>query len=80
MDISKKQLQSLADFWTVFANPKFVYETQDEVKEKKDGREFWRCESGPSSRLIRCAEALRRVSRKLARDGGEEGVDVDAGQ
>ena len=35
MDISKKQLQSLADFWPVFANPKFVYETQDEVKEKK---------------------------------------------
>ena len=35
MDISKKQLQSLADFWPVFANPKFVYETQDEVKEKE---------------------------------------------
>ena len=35
MDISKKQLQSLADFWPVFANPKFVFETQDEVKEKK---------------------------------------------
>ena len=32
---SKKQLQALADFWPVFANPKFVYETQDEVKEKK---------------------------------------------
>jgi hypothetical protein len=35
MDISRKQLQSLADFWPVFANPKFVYETQDEVKEEK---------------------------------------------
>ena len=35
MDISRKQLQSLADFWSVFDNPKFVYETQDEVKEKK---------------------------------------------
>ena len=35
MDISKKQLQSLADFWPVFANPKFVYEVRDEVKEKK---------------------------------------------
>jgi hypothetical protein len=35
MDISRKQLQSLADFWPVFANPKFVYETQDEVKEKE---------------------------------------------
>jgi len=35
MDISRKQLQSLADFWPVFANPKFVYEVQDEVKEKE---------------------------------------------
>jgi len=34
-DFTKKQLQALADFWPVFANPKFVYETQDEVKEKK---------------------------------------------
>jgi hypothetical protein len=32
---SKKQLQALADFWPVFANPKFVYETQDKVTEKK---------------------------------------------
>ena len=35
MDILRKQLQSLADFWSVFSNTKFVYETQDEVKEKK---------------------------------------------
>ena len=32
---SKEQIRALADFWPVFANPKFVYETQDEVKEKK---------------------------------------------
>jgi hypothetical protein len=32
---SKEQIRALADFWLVFANPKFVYETQDEVKEKK---------------------------------------------
>ena len=35
MDISRKQLQSLADFWPVFANPKFFHETQDEVKKEK---------------------------------------------
>ena len=34
-DFTKKQLQALADFLPVFANPKFVYETQDEVKEEK---------------------------------------------
>ena len=34
-EFSKKQIRALADFWSVFANPKFVYETQDEVKEKK---------------------------------------------
>jgi len=32
---SKEQIRALADFWPVFANPKFVYETRDEVKEKK---------------------------------------------
>jgi hypothetical protein len=32
---SKEQIRALADFWPVFANHKFVYETQDEVKEKK---------------------------------------------
>ena len=30
-----EQIRALADFWPVFANPKFVYEVQDEVKEKK---------------------------------------------
>ena len=30
-----EQIRALADFWPVFANPKFVYETQDEMKEKK---------------------------------------------
>jgi len=32
---SKEQVRALADFWPVFANPKFVYETQGEVKEEK---------------------------------------------
>jgi hypothetical protein len=35
IEFSKDQIRALADFWPVFANPKFVYETQDEVKEKK---------------------------------------------
>ena len=34
-EFSEEQIRALADFWPVFANPKFVYETQDEVKEKK---------------------------------------------
>ena len=34
-DFTKKQLQALANFWPVFTDPKFVYEAQDEVKEKK---------------------------------------------
>jgi hypothetical protein len=34
-DFTPKQIRALADFWSVFANPKFVYETQDEVKEKE---------------------------------------------
>ena len=32
---TKEQIRALADFWPVFANPKFVYEVQDEAKEKK---------------------------------------------
>jgi hypothetical protein len=35
-DFTPKQIRALADFWSVFANPKFVYETQDKVKEKKE--------------------------------------------
>jgi len=35
IEFSKEQNRALADFWPVFANPKFVYETQDEVKEKE---------------------------------------------
>ena len=35
IEFSKEQMRALADFWPVFANPKFVYEVQDEVKEKK---------------------------------------------
>ena len=34
-DFTREQIRALADFWPVFANPKFVYETQDEMKEKK---------------------------------------------
>ena len=34
---SKKQLQALADFWPVFANPKFVYETEDKHEKRADG-------------------------------------------
>jgi hypothetical protein len=34
-EFSKEQIRALADFWPVFANPKFVYEVQDEVKEKE---------------------------------------------
>lgn len=35
IEFTKDQIRALADFWPVFGNPKFVYETQDEVKEKK---------------------------------------------
>ena len=55
MDISRKQLQSLADFWSVFDNPKFVYETQDEVKEKKGVITM------PSSSLSPEAKAFNRM-------------------
>ena len=34
-NFTPEQIRALADFWPVFANPKFVYETQDEVKEKE---------------------------------------------
>jgi hypothetical protein len=34
---SKEQIRALADFWPVFANPKFVYETEDEHEKKADG-------------------------------------------
>jgi len=55
MDISRKQLQSLADFWSVFANPKFVYETQDEVKEEKGVNTM------PSSSLSPEAKAFNKM-------------------
>ena len=32
IEFYKEQICALANFWPVFANPKFVYETQDEVK------------------------------------------------
>ena len=34
-NFTPEQIRALADFWPVFANPKFVYEVQGEVKEKK---------------------------------------------
>ena len=34
IEFSKDQIRALADFWPVFANPQFVYEVRDEVKEK----------------------------------------------
>ena len=34
-DFTPEQIRALADFWPVFANPKFVYEVQDEAKEEK---------------------------------------------
>ena len=55
MDISRKQLQSLADFWSVFANPKFVYETQDDMKDKKGVITM------PSSSLSPEAKAFNRM-------------------
>jgi len=36
-DFTKKQLQALADFWPVFANPQFVYETEDEPETSEEG-------------------------------------------
>jgi len=36
IEFSKEQIRALADFWPVFANPKFVYETQDEAKDEKE--------------------------------------------
>jgi len=34
-DFTPEQIRALADFWPVFSNPKFIYETQDQVKEEK---------------------------------------------
>ena len=34
-DFTLEQIRALADFWPVFANPKFVYEVQDEAKDEK---------------------------------------------
>ena len=34
-DFTPEQIRALADFWPIFANPKFVYEVQDEAKEEK---------------------------------------------
>ena len=34
---TKEQIRALADFWPVFANPKFVYETEDKHEKRADG-------------------------------------------
>jgi len=52
---TKEQIQALADFWPVFANPKFVYETQDEVKEEKGVMTM------PSSSLSSEAKAFHKM-------------------
>ena len=36
-EFSKEQIRALADFWPVFANPKFVYETEDKHEKRADG-------------------------------------------
>ena len=54
-EFSKDQIQALADFWPVFANPKFVYETQDKVKEKKGVMTM------PSSSLSPEAKAFNKM-------------------
>ena len=52
---TKEQIRALADFWPVFANPKFVYETQDEVKEKEGVMTM------PSSSLSSEAKAFNKM-------------------
>jgi hypothetical protein len=54
-EFSKKQIRALADFWPVFANPKYVYETQDKVKEKKG------VVTMPSSSLSSEAKAFNKM-------------------
>lgn len=34
---TKEQIRALADFWPVFADPKFVYETEDEPEPGEEG-------------------------------------------
>ena len=55
IEFLKEQLRALADFWPVFANPKFVYEVQDEVKEKKGVNTI------PSSSLSPEAKAFNKM-------------------
>jgi hypothetical protein len=54
-NFTPEQIRALADFWPVFANPKFVYETQDEVKEKKGVMTM------PSSSLSPEAKAFNKM-------------------
>ena len=54
-DFTPEQIRALADFWPVFANPKFVYEVQDEVKEKKGVNTI------PSSSLSPEAKAFNKM-------------------
>ena len=55
IEFSKEQIRALADFWPVFANPKFVYETQDEAKDEKGVITM------PSSSLSPEAKAFNRM-------------------
>jgi hypothetical protein len=54
-NFTPEQIRALADFWPVFANPKFVYETQDKVKEKKG------MVTMPSSSLSSEAKAFNKM-------------------
>ena len=55
-EFSKEQIQALADFWPVFANPKFVYETEDKYEKRADGVLVM-----PSSTLSREAHAFHMM-------------------
>ena len=55
-EFSKEQIQALADFWPVFANPKFVYETEDKHEKRADGVLVM-----PSSTLSREAYAFHMM-------------------
>jgi len=54
-EFSKKQIRALADFWPVFADPKFIYETQDQVKGEKGVMTM------PSSSLSPEAKAFNKM-------------------
>ena len=55
-DFTPEQIRALADFWPVFANPKFVYETEDEHEKRSDGVIIM-----PSSSLSSEAKAFNKM-------------------